>query len=126
VECQRIVARKETVLPVRVRPLAGWKGPVAGAVRVLGALLGPEATGRGHPPGGGAPRTLFRLSRARPRPLTFSVACRGCDGVVVWELHSGREHLVDRGLRVPVRIAISYDLNPVACLRACVSWFFRL
>jgi len=54
----------------------------------------------GHPCGG-ARWTLFRLSRAWPTPYTLQgcfpgCACGGCDGVVVWELHSGREHLVNR------------------------------
>lgn len=37
------------------------------------------------------------LSRAWPKPARYLfVGCvgGGCDGVVVWELYSGREHLV--------------------------------
>ena len=47
---------------------------------------------------------LFLVSRAWPKPGTgsstsFGGWCGvggGCDGVVVWELYSGREHLVRR------------------------------
>ena len=71
----------------------------------FGTLLGPGSTGPGllHAPGGcaGVGFCFFRLSRAWPRPYELPLcgcSCGGgCDGVVVWELYSGREHLVRQG-----------------------------
>ena len=72
----------------------------------FGTLLGPEITGpvvSGSFCGGLVWLVLlFLVSRAWPKLRTgssTSLGCGvggGCDGVVVWELYSGREHLVRR------------------------------
>ena len=70
----------------------------------FGTLLGPEITGPGFscmPLGcvGGWVFVFSGLSRAWPKPHEPPWGCvgGGCDGVVVWELYSGREHLVRQG-----------------------------
>ncbi len=70
----------------------------ANGLRVFGTLLGPETTGPLPLPGVVGVVVFCFGSRAWPKPRTSTslsgVVCGGgCDGVVVWELHSGREHL---------------------------------
>jgi hypothetical protein len=66
-------------------PWGGWS---------FGTLLGPEITG--PDPVSGWVFVFSGLSRAWPKPHEPFWGCvgGGCDGVVVWELYSGREHLV--------------------------------
>ena len=73
--------------PVRVRPLGGWKGPGAGAGRVLGALLGPEATGRGASLRGCLVDVVsvvpaHGLSRTRCRVCSLGVRVVGATGLL--------------------------------------------
>ena len=111
-ECQRIVARRVVPSGIEYARLRVGKVRSERTVRVLGALLGPEATGHGALRFAGCPVDVVSVSRAWPKPCPHPLsvwtgvgACGGCDGVVVWELHSGREHLVSQGLRFLVRIS---------------------
>jgi len=71
--------------------LGGWS---------FGTLLGPGITGPVLDALAGVWCwfLFFLVSRAWPKPYMLhlcGVLCGGgCDGVVVWELYSGREHLV--------------------------------
>ena len=108
------------------------RGSGRSAVRVHGTLLGPEATGPPAPRSrGGGGSACFGLSRAWPRPACvrppFRVAAAvsgGCDGVVVWELHSGREHLVSGAFGCPCK-AISLMEDPVPRRSRRRAWFSR-
>ncbi len=70
----------------------------------FGTLLGPEITGPDISYDAlwgvcGVLGSVFSgLSRAWPKPARYpsfgGCVGGGCDGVVVWELYSGREHLV--------------------------------
>jgi len=87
VECQRIVARKAPVFRFEYAPLGGWKGPGAGAGRVLGALLGPEATGRGASLRGCLVDVVsvvpaHGLSRTRCRVCSLGVRVVGATGLL--------------------------------------------
>ena len=112
-----------------------WSGSVSG--RVHGALLGPETTGprpSAHVPHGcagcvvGGSVVCLGCPRAWPRPAgsgipffagVLVVGC-GCVGVVVWELHSGREHLVPGNALCGVSRANSNFFD----LRTPVAWPF--
>ena len=76
---------------------------------------------RGWRGGGGSVfRFVPRMASARRSPPRFvrwwAAVSGGCDGVVVWELHSGREHLVSGTLGCPCK-AISLMEDPVRTVR---------
>jgi hypothetical protein len=54
------------------------------------------------------PRTA---QAARREGLSLACELLGCDGVVVWELHSGREHLV----LVPQGVVAGLRAGGVSC-----------
>ena len=98
---------------------------------VLGTLLGPETTG---PPLWGWFCFFWFPAHGLSRSQVHRLVSRGgggCDGVVVWELHSGREHLVKQDRPAALSggwlvclfcKAISYDNESwCTCPRVCVS-----
>jgi len=82
---------------------------VSGGGTVFWHTVGSWINRPGAFPSGVVPVRFFLVSRAWPKPdKPHPEGCLsggGCDGVVVWELYSGREHLVKQvrktgGLRV--------------------------
>jgi hypothetical protein len=107
---------RKSSAPVRVRPLAGGKEPDGGLVRVLGALLGPEATGRGASFWGCLVDVVsvvpaHGLSRTRCRVCSLGVRVVGVTGLLFGNCIVDASILWIGAFGFRFALAISYDLN---------------